>query len=276
MFEHLKTFLYFALINNAARHIFCLTPLWMCSGFPSLLLWILTLYIQGEQGLSSCRTPWVLRLGNLLWVLLCQVLVNMKLCCTCSVEIYVQEGKRRQGKIHCPAPAKSGQGPAEAPLKRLVEAWQNWAPDPSRGLSVPRPSAMCVPVWSVMFSSLGHMVCSPPGSSVHGILWARKLEWGVGPFLLRGIVQTQGSIRSLLCLLHWQVGSLSLVSYCTPNSPTTLCGEKQRPPAFAWSCARTRRFRGGRGVRVLVCHKWSSSRWDAIALSPKQPHTWRE
>ena len=36
------------------------------------------------------------------------------------------------------------------------------------------------------------MDCSPPGSSVHGIL------------------QTQGSDPHLLCLLHWQGGSLSL------------------------------------------------------------------
>ena len=33
--------------------------------------------------------------------------------------------------------------------------------------------------------------CSPPGSSVHGILWARVLEWVVIPFS-RGIFPTQG------------------------------------------------------------------------------------
>ena len=26
------------------------------------------------------------------------------------------------------------------------------------------------------------MDCSPPGSSVHGILWARRLEWVAIPF----------------------------------------------------------------------------------------------
>ena len=43
--------------------------------------------------------------------------------------------------------------------------------------------------------------CSPQGSSVHGILQARILEW-VAIFLLQGIFLTQGSNPHLLCLLH--------------------------------------------------------------------------
>ena len=41
---------------------------------------------------------------------------------------------------------------------------------------------------------------SPPGSSVHGILQARILEW-ISIFL------TQGWNPHLLCLWHWQTGS---------------------------------------------------------------------
>ena len=41
------------------------------------------------------------------------------------------------------------------------------------------------------------MDCSPPGSSVHGILQARLLEWVAIPFS-RGILRTQGSD---LCIL---------------------------------------------------------------------------
>ena len=51
---------------------------------------------------------------------------------------------------------------------------------------------------------------SPPGSSVHGILQARILEWVAMPLRQR-IFPTQ---RSNLCLLHllpWQAGSLPLV-----------------------------------------------------------------
>ena len=52
------------------------------------------------------------------------------------------------------------------------------------------------------------MDSSPPGSSVYGIFQARKLEWvsisSLGTFLTK-----EWSLR-LLCLLHWQVDSLSL------------------------------------------------------------------
>ena len=53
------------------------------------------------------------------------------------------------------------------------------------------------------------MDCSLPGSFVHGILQARILEWVAMPSL-QGIFLTQGWNSRLLCLLHWQVGSLPL------------------------------------------------------------------
>ena len=49
------------------------------------------------------------------------------------------------------------------------------------------------------------MDCSPPGSSVHGILQARRLE-GVAMPSSRASSPTQGSNLCLLCLLHWQAG----------------------------------------------------------------------
>ena len=45
------------------------------------------------------------------------------------------------------------------------------------------------------------MDCSPPGSSVHGILQARILEW-VAISSSKGIFLTQGSNLCLLHLLH--------------------------------------------------------------------------
>ena len=62
------------------------------------------------------------------------------------------------------------------------------------------------------------MDCSPPGSSVHRILQARILEW-VPNFLLQGIFPTQGWNSHPFCLLHWQVGSLSLVPPGRPHFP---------------------------------------------------------
>ena len=46
------------------------------------------------------------------------------------------------------------------------------------------------------------MNCSPPGSSVNGILQARILEWG-GNFLLQEILLTQESNSGLL--LCWRI-----------------------------------------------------------------------
>ena len=50
------------------------------------------------------------------------------------------------------------------------------------------------------------MDCSPPSSSLHGILLANT---GVGCHdFLQGIFPTHGSNLYLLCLLHWQAGSV--------------------------------------------------------------------
>ena len=64
------------------------------------------------------------------------------------------------------------------------------------------------------------MDCSPPGSSVHGILQARILEQVAIPFS-RGIFPTQGSNPRLLCLLNWQAGSLPPVP---PGKPKVTFG----------------------------------------------------
>ena len=60
--------------------------------------------------------------------------------------------------------------------------------------------------------------CSPPGSSVHGILQARTLEWVAMP-------SSRGSSwpRDWICIsyvLHWQADSLPLVP---PGKPNQLC-----------------------------------------------------
>ena len=83
------------------------------------------------------------------------------------------------------------------------------------------PSSVSVCAW--MLSHVWHFVtpidCSPPGSSVHGILQARIPEWVVISFS-RGSSRPRDQTASLTCLLHWQVGSLSLAprgipSFCT-------------------------------------------------------------
>ena len=54
------------------------------------------------------------------------------------------------------------------------------------------------------------MDCSPPGSSVHGILQARILEW-VAMTSFRGSSRTKDRTHISLTLLHWQAGSLPVV-----------------------------------------------------------------
>ena len=58
--------------------------------------------------------------------------------------------------------------------------------------------------------------CRPLGSSVHGILQARILEWVAMPSS-RGSSQPGDQTHVSLCLLHWQAGSLPLAS---PEKPT--------------------------------------------------------
>ena len=59
--------------------------------------------------------------------------------------------------------------------------------------------------------------CSPPGSSIHGILQAGMLEWVVVPFSRRSSRPRDRTHVS--CFLHWQVGSLPLA----PPGKPQLC-----------------------------------------------------
>ena len=59
------------------------------------------------------------------------------------------------------------------------------------------------------------MDCSPPGFSIHGILQARILEWVACCPL--GDLPNPGIEPSILCLLHWQVGSSPLVPPGKPH-----------------------------------------------------------
>ena len=56
---------------------------------------------------------------------------------------------------------------------------------------------------------------SLPGSSVHGIIQARILEWVAMPSS-KGSSGLRDQTQCLLRLLHWQVGSLPLVPHEKP------------------------------------------------------------
>ena len=55
--------------------------------------------------------------------------------------------------------------------------------------------------------------CSPPGSSFHGILQAKVLEWVTKPSSRES---SQPRDQTCVCLLHWQAGSLPLAQ---PGKP---------------------------------------------------------
>ena len=65
--------------------------------------------------------------------------------------------------------------------------------------------------------------CGLPGSSVHGILQARILEWVAMPFL-QGIFPTQGSNSHLM---HWKADSL-LLSHQGNSTGTQGCHSKRQ------------------------------------------------
>ena len=59
------------------------------------------------------------------------------------------------------------------------------------------------------------MDCNPPGSSVHGILQARILDWVVKPS--SGGSSQPRDPTHISCLLHWQVDSLPLCHLGSPS-----------------------------------------------------------
>ena len=84
----------------------------------------------------------------------------------------------------------------------------NQQPVPQRFSAV-----FCCQVALLCLSLCNPMGCSPPSSSVHGILQARILQW-YSHFLLQRIFLTQGLIPHLL---HWQVDSLPLSHLGSPQ-----------------------------------------------------------
>ena len=79
-------------------------------------------------------------------------------------------------------------------------------PDEGENFPLYHSNVCCAVLSCSVMSNFGTLqIVASPASSVHGILQARILEWGR---FLQGIFLTQGSNFSLLCLLHWQAGSL--------------------------------------------------------------------
>ena len=79
--------------------------------------------------------------------------------------------------------------------------------------------------------------CSLPGSSVHGILQTRIPEW-VAISSSRAPFQPRDSNLHLLCLLHWQAGSLLVP-----------CGK----PMKSYACMRAKSLQSWPTVCEVLC-----------------------
>ena len=118
------------------------------------------------------------------------------------------QGRVRSSRLQCEG---HNSGPALSPCFL--------APPPAPPLTMgPMGRALCAKLLQSCLTLFDPMDRSPPGSSVHRILQARILELGCHA-LLQGIFLTQGSNSRLLCLLHWQAGSLALA---LPGNPKCL------------------------------------------------------
>ena len=120
----------------------------------------------------------------------------------------------------------------------VCSLWNHEEEGPSAGFlvvyAVTKSLQSCPTLWDPVD-------CSPPGSSVHGILKARILEWFAMPSSRRS---SQPRDRNhVSCLLHWQAGSLTLVppgkpllclGHCTCNRKW-VCGQGLRPSTIKGS-----------------------------------------
>ena len=78
---------------------------------------------------------------------------------------------------------------------------------------------------------------TPPGSSAHGILQARVLEWVASHSLLQGISLTKWSKPHFLHLLHWQADSLPLAPPGKPYNHPVLSHSVMSDSVTLWTVA---------------------------------------
>ena len=93
-------------------------------------------------------------------------------------------------------------------------------------------SRVCAKLLQLCLTLCSTVGCSLPGSSVHGILQARTLEWASISFSRissRPTNQTRGSSLCLLHLLHGQAGSLPLVPPGKPHIHTAAVATAAKP-----------------------------------------------
>ena len=109
--------------------------------------------------------------------------------------------------------------------------------------------------------------CNSPGSSVHGILQIKILEWVAipssrgssrsGDLSDSGIFPIQGLRLHLLCILHWQAGSLPLAPPGKPIISTPLIGHQ----SCAKQSAKHNNAKVDTAYFLTLRSSWSCSVW---------------
>ena len=141
----------------------------------------------------------------------------------------------------------------------------NCLPCASTGLS----TFLYVPAAAKSLQSCPTLCCptdhSPPGSSIHGILQARLLEWVAGPSS-RGIFPTQRLNMCLFHLLHWQAGPSPLAP---PGKPCVFLSDLNNNTmrrchwrrghwvSEGWSIQSHTRGRAKIQSRFIRCQTWT-------------------
>ena len=128
-----------------------------------------------------------------------------------------------------------------------LPAPEHWAP----ALVKLSDSHMCAKSLHLCPTLWGPVDYSPPGSSIHGILQERILEW-VANSSSKGSSQPRNRTSCLLPLLHWRVGSL----------PLALTG---KPRAFIYENSKEKFTAGGKGKRPYGA--WMLGKW----VPPEKP-----
>ena len=110
--------------------------------------------------------------------------------------------------------------------------------------------------------------CNPPGTFVHGILQARRLEWVAMP-PSRGIFPTQGWNPHLL---HWQADPLSSEPYGKPKGGGGLGDTPHIPPCLLGSVPGSLLSRSGDGSWTTET-SWDSYFWMTGRREPFSSNT---
>ena len=120
------------------------------------------------------------------------------------------------------------------------------------------PSNVCVLVAQSCLTLCNPMYCSPPGTSAHGILWVRILEWVAIPFIVMYKDSSFSISSSALTILHnffiailvdmkWHlIVNLICISLMTSNAEHLLICFWLRAFFFFFWC-------GGRNVYSNFC-----------------------